>query len=116
MLIRHISNAKDLLLMLVPLSLVAFTASPSYSERLSLRDGQYQGPSDDNELVYVVVRSGRIISAAWGRRSGCDDIRTDWNCSGINKQVKVLDKCNLLWSINWEQDYIIKAKLYNRSC
>lgn len=112
----HINKAKNLFLMLVPLFLVAVTDSPSYSERLSLRDGQYQGASDDNELVYAVVRFGRIISAVWGRRSGCDDIRTDWNCSRINRQVKVLDKCNFLWSINWEQNYIIKAKLYNRSC
>jgi hypothetical protein len=104
-------------LTLIMLFFAAASASPSYSQGLALRDGQYVGRSDGNENVLAVVRSGRIISAVFEPRvSGCDDSRSDWNCSQVNKEIKAIDSCSFIWTVPWEPGFSYKAKLSNRSC
>jgi len=89
----------------------------AFAQKIRLRDGQYHGKSNAGERVYAIVRSGKVISALFDQRvSGCDNSNANWDCSGVNAQIRAVDSCTIIWTIPWEEGFSYRAKLTNLSC
>lgn len=101
--------------------LATFFASQLYyvvsAQQSRPRDGQFIGKSNTGDNVYAVVRSGKVISARFEQRvAGCDNSDPNWDCSRVNRQIRVIDSCTIAWTVPWEDGYSFSAKLENMSC
>lgn len=87
------------------------------AQQIRPRDGQYMGTSNAGESVYAIVRSGKVISALFDQRvAGCDNSDVNWDCGRVNRQIRVVNNCTIIWTVPWEADYSFSAKLQNKSC
>ena len=96
-------------------SLITFF--PAEARSLDVPDGQYTGYSKQQKTpVFVVIRSGKITSANFGRVSGCDSSNPNWSCARVETNMKKIGQCELRWKVPWEQDFFYQVDVKNYAC
>ncbi len=76
------------------------TPTPAEARSLDVPDGQYTGFSEQQKIpVFVVIRSGKITSANFGRVAGCDSSDPDWSCGRVEANMNKIRPCELRWTI-----------------
>lgn len=83
-------------------------------------DGKYStyNSVESNLPIELVIKRGKVVYARWRPVAGCNlsDPQDSRSCIKIQSQLKALDKCTLIWSILWEENYYKRVTLRRDSC
>ncbi len=88
-----------------------------HARNINVPDGTYNGYSQEQKTpVFAVIRSGRVLSARFGRVSGCDSSTSGWSCDRVETKKKKIGPCELRWTVPWEQGFAYQVDINNNSC
>jgi len=78
----------------------------SNAHEIKLANGTYTS-RNSQEPAKVIIDSGRVIYANWDRVAGCnlDSKRND--CTLVEKSIRSVGPCMLLWQVPFEDSAIV---------